>query len=182
MLDTSQDFWISEENISCSNHSYRCVSRLDPHTFHRWVDEWINKCALVFHPWWKHFLLFINSSSFFVSGVILFTFINCDEIPALVTSLIIGIGILFCGVASVQNVYLWQVSLIDVVKRSVWLVILIPPFAKPEVGKNKIQSGILFTWSPPIHCSHRSSATNGTFDSGLNDARIHTPVCKFYCK
>ena len=47
---------------------------------------------------------------FYFLGVILYTFVNFDEIPALITSVIIGIGIIFCGVASVQNVYLWQVS------------------------------------------------------------------------
>jgi hypothetical protein len=41
--------------------------------------------------------------------VILFTFVNFDEVPALATSVMIGIGIIFCGIASVQNVYLWQV-------------------------------------------------------------------------
>jgi len=29
-------------------------------------------------------------------------------VPALITSVIIGIGIVFCGIASIQNVYLWQ--------------------------------------------------------------------------
>lgn len=42
------------------------------------------------------------------AGVILYTFINFDEMPALVTTLVIGIGIVFCGLASVHNVYLWQ--------------------------------------------------------------------------
>ncbi|CAG2115199.1 unnamed protein product [Medioppia subpectinata] len=41
-------------------------------------------------------------------GVILFTFVNFDEVPALATSVIIGLAIIFCGIASVQNVYLWQ--------------------------------------------------------------------------
>ncbi|RWS24900.1 uncharacterized protein B4U80_05250 [Leptotrombidium deliense] len=51
---------------------------------------------------------FLISIPIFFTGVILFTFINFDELPALTTSVIIGIGIVFCGVASVQNVYLWQ--------------------------------------------------------------------------
>ncbi|RWS08948.1 hypothetical protein B4U79_12218 [Dinothrombium tinctorium] len=51
---------------------------------------------------------FLISIPIFFTGVILFTFINFDEVPALTTSVIIGIGIVFCGVASVQNVYLWQ--------------------------------------------------------------------------
>jgi len=51
---------------------------------------------------WSLFIFYLTS------GVILFTFINFDEMPALVTSIVIGIGILFCGIAAVQNVYLWQ--------------------------------------------------------------------------
>lgn len=51
---------------------------------------------------------FLLSIPIFFTGVILFTFINFDETPALITSIIIGIGIVFCGLASVQNVYLWQ--------------------------------------------------------------------------
>lgn len=51
---------------------------------------------------------FLISIPIFFTGVILFTFVNFDEIPALATSVIIGIGIIFCGIASVQNVYLWQ--------------------------------------------------------------------------
>ncbi|XP_075675481.1 uncharacterized protein LOC113797419 isoform X1 [Dermatophagoides pteronyssinus] len=51
---------------------------------------------------------FLVSIPIFFTGVILYTFVNFDEIPALITSIIIGIGIIFCGIASVQNVYLWQ--------------------------------------------------------------------------
>nr|XP_046912653.1 uncharacterized protein LOC124493600 [Dermatophagoides farinae] len=51
---------------------------------------------------------FLVSIPIFFTGIILYTFVNFDEIPALITSIIIGIGIIFCGVASVQNVYLWQ--------------------------------------------------------------------------
>lgn len=51
---------------------------------------------------------YLVSIPIFFTGVILYTFVNFDEIPALITSVIIGIGIIFCGVASVQNVYLWQ--------------------------------------------------------------------------
>ncbi|KAH9401303.1 hypothetical protein TYRP_002901 [Tyrophagus putrescentiae] len=51
---------------------------------------------------------FLLSIPIFFTGVILYTFVNFDEVPALVTSLIIGLGIIFCGVASVQNVYLWH--------------------------------------------------------------------------
>ncbi|XP_054160231.1 uncharacterized protein LOC128958407 [Oppia nitens] len=51
---------------------------------------------------------FLISIPIFFTGVILFTFVNFDEVPALATSVIIGLAIVFCGIASVQNVYLWQ--------------------------------------------------------------------------
>lgn len=51
---------------------------------------------------------FFLSIPIFFTGVILFTFIHFQEVPAIATSVAIGIGIVFCGVASVQNVYLWQ--------------------------------------------------------------------------
>ncbi|XP_074593536.1 uncharacterized protein LOC141849211 [Brevipalpus obovatus] len=51
---------------------------------------------------------FLMSIPIFFTGIILFTFINFDEVPALVTSGFIGIGIVFCGFASVHTVYQWQ--------------------------------------------------------------------------
>uniref|UniRef100_A0A2L2YLM3 Uncharacterized protein n=1 Tax=Parasteatoda tepidariorum TaxID=114398 RepID=A0A2L2YLM3_PARTP len=51
---------------------------------------------------------FFLSIPLFFTGVILFTFIHFNEIPAMATSIVIGLGIVFCGVASVHNVYLWQ--------------------------------------------------------------------------
>lgn len=51
---------------------------------------------------------FFLSIPLFFTGIILFTFIHFHELPAITTSVVIGLGIVFCGVASVQNVYLWQ--------------------------------------------------------------------------
>ncbi|XP_022238479.1 uncharacterized protein LOC111085209 [Limulus polyphemus] len=51
---------------------------------------------------------FFLSIPIFFTGVILFTFIHFHEVPAIVTSIVIGLGIVFCGAVSVQNVYLWQ--------------------------------------------------------------------------
>ncbi|XP_076332118.1 uncharacterized protein LOC143237112 [Tachypleus tridentatus] len=51
---------------------------------------------------------FFLSIPLFFTGVILFTFIHFHEVPAIVTSIVIGLGIVFCGAISVQNVYLWQ--------------------------------------------------------------------------
>ena len=46
--------------------------------------------------------------SIILSGIILFTFLNVDSTPAIITSVMIGLGIVFCGAAVVHNVLVWQ--------------------------------------------------------------------------
>lgn len=41
-------------------------------------------------------------------GMILYTFIQFHSTPAIVTSVFIGLGIVFCGCAMVHNVFVWQ--------------------------------------------------------------------------
>lgn len=43
-----------------------------------------------------------------LSGMILYTFIQFHSTPAIVTSVFIGLGIVFCGCAMVHNVFVWQ--------------------------------------------------------------------------
>ena len=43
-----------------------------------------------------------------ISGMILYTFIQFHSTPAIVTSVFIGLGIVFCGCAMVHNVFVWQ--------------------------------------------------------------------------
>ncbi|XP_013776292.1 uncharacterized protein LOC106461053 [Limulus polyphemus] len=51
---------------------------------------------------------FFISIPVFCTGIILFTFICFHESPAIVTSVVIGLCIMFCGAASIHNMYLWQ--------------------------------------------------------------------------
>ncbi|KAI5696618.1 hypothetical protein M8J75_015563 [Diaphorina citri] len=44
----------------------------------------------------------------FLTGIILYTFIQFHSTPAIVTSSLIGVGIVFCGCAMVHNVFVWQ--------------------------------------------------------------------------
>lgn len=44
----------------------------------------------------------------FLTGIILYTFIQFHSTPAIVTSVFIGLGIIFCGCAMVHNVFIWQ--------------------------------------------------------------------------
>ena len=56
--------------------------------------------------------------SIILSGIILFTFLNVDSTPAIITSVMIGLGIVFCGAAVVHNVLVWQrVSERDLIAR-----------------------------------------------------------------
>lgn len=58
---------------------------------------------------------FFISIPVFLTGIILYTFIQFHSTPAIVTSVFIGLGIIFCGCAMVHNVFVWQ----RVKKRSV---------------------------------------------------------------
>ncbi|XP_063709021.1 uncharacterized protein LOC134837569 [Culicoides brevitarsis] len=51
---------------------------------------------------------FFISIPIFLTGIILYTFTQFHSTPAIVTSILIGIGILFCGGAMVHNVFVWQ--------------------------------------------------------------------------
>ncbi|CAG9817006.1 unnamed protein product [Phaedon cochleariae] len=51
---------------------------------------------------------FFISIPVFLTGIILYTFIQFHSTPAIVTSVFIGLGIIFCGCAMVHNVFIWQ--------------------------------------------------------------------------
>ncbi|XP_063223388.1 uncharacterized protein LOC134531592 [Bacillus rossius redtenbacheri] len=51
---------------------------------------------------------FFISIPVFLTGIILYTFIQFHSTPAIVTSVLIGLGIIFCGCAMVHNVFIWQ--------------------------------------------------------------------------
>jgi len=51
---------------------------------------------------------FFLSIPLFLIGIVLFTFLHFNETPAIVTSIVIGLGIVFCGGAVIHNVFIWQ--------------------------------------------------------------------------
>ncbi|XP_047004887.1 uncharacterized protein LOC124623141 [Schistocerca americana] len=51
---------------------------------------------------------FFISIPVFLTGIILYTFIQFHSTPAIITSVFIGVGIVFCGCAMVHNVFVWQ--------------------------------------------------------------------------
>ncbi|XP_076646864.1 uncharacterized protein LOC143355694 [Halictus rubicundus] len=59
---------------------------------------------------------FFISIPVFLTGMILYTFIQFHSTPAIVTSIFIGLGIVFCGCAMVHNVFVWQREKTNAVK------------------------------------------------------------------
>lgn len=59
---------------------------------------------------------FFVSIPVFLTGIILYTFIQFHSTPAIVTSVFIGLGIIFCGCAMVHNVFIWQKEKTNAVK------------------------------------------------------------------
>nr|CAD7431578.1 unnamed protein product [Timema monikensis] len=59
---------------------------------------------------------FFVSIPVFLTGIILYTFIQFHSTPAIVTSVLIGLGIIFCGCAMVHNVFVWQREKTNAVK------------------------------------------------------------------
>lgn len=51
---------------------------------------------------------FFISIPIFLTGIILYTFTQFHSTPAIITSVLIGVGIVFCGGAMVHNVFVWQ--------------------------------------------------------------------------
>ncbi|XP_059487411.1 uncharacterized protein LOC132203566 [Neocloeon triangulifer] len=59
---------------------------------------------------------FFVSIPVFLTGIILYTFIQFHSTPAIITSIFIGLGIIFCGCAMVHNVFVWQREKTNAVK------------------------------------------------------------------
>ncbi|XP_015120624.1 uncharacterized protein LOC107043588 [Diachasma alloeum] len=59
---------------------------------------------------------FFVSIPVFLTGMILYTFIQFHSTPAIVMSVFIGLGIVFCGCAMVHNVFVWQREKTNAVK------------------------------------------------------------------
>lgn len=59
---------------------------------------------------------FFISIPVFLTGIILYTLIQFHSTPAIITSALIGLGIVFCGCAMVHNVFIWQKEKTNAVK------------------------------------------------------------------
>lgn len=66
------------------------------------------QCFLQVGLWFTIDLCQYKLILFNILGIILYTFIQFHSTPAIVTSVFIGLGIIFCGCAMVHNVFIWQ--------------------------------------------------------------------------
>ncbi|XP_041980420.1 uncharacterized protein LOC121734073 [Aricia agestis] len=94
---------------------------------------------------------FFISIPVFLTGIILYTFIQFHSTPAIVTSVFIGIGIVFCGCAMVHNVFVWQKEKTNLVKA----------FRNPDLnatGASQMTNGVVMN-------GHLNNTGNHSFHS-----------------
>ncbi|XP_018330361.1 uncharacterized protein LOC108740516 [Agrilus planipennis] len=87
---------------------------------------------------------FFISIPVFLTGIILYTFIQFHSTPAIVTSVFIGLGIIFCGCAMVHNVFIWQKEKTNAVKE----------MALQQSEQTTTQNNIFFNNIVPLNQSH----------------------------
>lgn len=104
---------------------------------------------------------FFISIPIFLTGIILYTFTQFHSTPAIVTSILIGVGIVFCGGAMVHNVFVWQREKTISVRQSPNLNLTL----SPQIS----------TISHPTQYLHQNGHAN---HMGLNHSHghNHTPV------
>lgn len=103
---------------------------------------------------------FFISIPIFLTGIILYTFTQFHSTPAIITSVLIGVGIIFCGCAMVHNVFVWQKEKTICVRQN-------PP--------NLTLSTQLSTISPPPPPPVQYMNHNGSAHIHLNTS-THTPL------
>lgn len=84
----------------------------------------------------------------------MYTFIQFHSTPAIVTSVFIGLGIIFCGCAMVHNVFIWQREKTNAVKE------LALQQHEQSVQHNSFHS---ITSPTPLNHSHMANYTHNSF-------------------
>ncbi|GBP59715.1 hypothetical protein EVAR_48684_1 [Eumeta japonica] len=104
---------------------------------------------------------FFISIPVFLTGIILYTFIQFPSTPAVVTSVFIGVGIVFCGCAMVHNVFVWQKEKTNLVRA----------FRTPELSAQNLNTsnGVLLNG----HLNNTGLGVNLSFHSVGGPAYAH---------
>ncbi|KAB0801129.1 hypothetical protein PPYR_05483 [Photinus pyralis] len=104
---------------------------------------------------------FFISIPVFLTGIILYTFIQFHSTPAIVTSVFIGLGIIFCGCAMVHNVFIWQREKTNAVKE----------LALQQHEQSTIQHSSFHNITAPLNQSHMSNYNHNFLQS---PAQVHS--------
>ncbi|XP_014091921.3 uncharacterized protein [Bactrocera oleae] len=100
---------------------------------------------------------FFISIPIFLTGIILYTFNHFHSTPAIITSVLIGIGIVFCGGAMVHNVFIWQKEK-TISYRSpplnMSMVSHIGPITPPAQFLSPHQTHHFMSYAPHMHAAH----------------------------
>lgn len=96
-------------------------------------------------------------NKFSLTGIILYTFNHFHSTPAIITSVLIGIGIVFCGGAMVHNVFIWQKEK-TISYRSpplnMSMVSHIGPITPPAQFLSPHQTHHFMSYAPHMHSAH----------------------------
>ncbi|KAJ6636648.1 hypothetical protein Bhyg_15239, partial [Pseudolycoriella hygida] len=107
---------------------------------------------------------FFISIPIFLTGIILYTFTQFHSTPAIITSVLIGIGIVFCGCAMVHNVFVWQKEKTICVRQN----------GQTPINLNLSLHAPISTISPPVQ--YMNHPINHMHLNHNNSNHNHTPV------
>lgn len=97
---------------------------------------------------------YINGLMFVSIGIILYTFTQFHSTTAIATSILIGIGILFCGGAMVHNVFVWQKEKTISVRQQMTMPLNISAISPPTPFMNTLNSTNLMNHSVNQSMNH----------------------------
>lgn len=102
---------------------------------------------------------------FVAIGIILYTFTQFHSTTAIATSILIGIGILFCGGAMVHNVFVWQKEKTISLRQQMTMPLNISAISPPTPFMNTLNSTNLLNHSSLNHSS--AAAMNHSINQSL---------------
>lgn len=112
----------------------------------------------------QNLMTLISTLTFPFTGIILYTFTQFHSTTAIATSILIGIGILFCGGAMVHNVFVWQKEKTISVRHQMTMPLNISAISPPTPFMNTLNSTNLM---------NHSAAMNQSMNHSVNTLNYH---------
>lgn len=119
-------------------------------------------------------------------GIILYTFTHFQSTPAIITSILIGLGIVFCGAAIVHNVFVWQKEKTICVRHNAVAAAMLATSPSMGGGGGMGNQSLLTPITPPSQFLNQNSMgnhnmsnhnlTGGTYIPSLSAARTASPT------